>query len=263
MYRSYMPRSFDYRSLETAATSGYLSPKQMENHSVARVRCSLIAGVDLALMKSNSMIRPGTLLSAAGAAVQDDKGNRANHAAHALRCGILANGKPLHQVPEFRSVQTFVAEPYRFTNILPASANQADRRAESVRQSTGKGLAKNFEGFCQSVLFTGSAARGKLDKGSLLAAFNNLIRDYRESFELALSITEDISSGRITRTPGSGTEIDLSVKLTTADYREDDIRTALRTQLITFRDLGPSAFSQVLVEQVESDFYAVLKENKR
>ena len=75
MYRRYLPRPFDYRDrqVETAATSGFLSPAQISNHAMARVRCSLAAGVDLALMKSHQLVSGGQLLIATGARVIDDQ----------------------------------------------------------------------------------------------------------------------------------------------------------------------------------------------
>lgn len=259
MRREYMPRSFDYRSLMTSTTTGHLSPEQMTNHSVARLRCSLVAGVDIALMRANNLIRPGTRLSAAGAAVQDDRGNRSHHAAHALPAGMLANGMPLHQAQKSLQMQMFVAEPYRFTNILPRDANMADSRAERIPQGGGRGLVCDFERYCQRIAMTGTAPRGRVDRGTLKLAFRELLTHYSESFELALRITPDISVGRVVRVPGGGTEVDVS-PLNAKDYREDDIRTALRVQQAALKDVGQSAFSLLLVDQVESDFYSALSE---
>jgi hypothetical protein len=263
MARIYIPRSFDYRSLDTPVTSGFLSPAQMENHSIARVRCSVIAGVDLALFKSKGFIRRGTSVKRAGAVAQDDRGTMSYHASHPIPCSLLANGIPLHTIQELRNIQGFVLEPYRVTNILPRSANLADSRAERSDAAIGKqGLAKNFERFCQRILDTSTAFRGKVDRGSLLVAFEKLIQDYCESFELALSSTRDVAIGRITTVPGVGVEIDPSVKYTDKDFEEDNVRTALQTQLKPLKELGLTVLSPVLVEQIESDFHSLPQESK-
>lgn len=265
MKRLYMPRSFDYRSLEIAETSSYLSPQQMENHAVARMRCSLIAGVDLALLKANGILKSGNLsksdtsLSASGAKVQDDKGDRANHAAHVLPCGISWNGVPIHNIPPSQNMQVFIAEPYRYTNILPRAANEADRRAEIAHPDSGKGLILNFEHFCQRIVQDSTAPRGKVDRSFLINVFNNLLQDYCCSFERALSNSRDVSSENVKTVAGTGVELESSTQLDKADIREDDIRTALRTQLQTLKEFGPTGFSLVLVDQVENDFHAELK----
>ena len=127
MYRRYSPREFDYRDrkVETGATSGFLSPAQISNHAIARVRCSLAAGVDLALMKSTRIIAGGERLKATGARVIDDKeGVTASPAAHALPCGISVPGKgPVHHLPKTLIMREFIEEPYKYTNIIPQSAN--------------------------------------------------------------------------------------------------------------------------------------------
>lgn len=260
MNRIYMPRSFDYRSLETPVTTGFLSPQQMANHSIARARCSLIAGVDLALMKATGIFKLGAA-SAMRAVVQDDTGNPANHAAHAIPCQIAVGAIPIHSIPSSRILQNFLAEPYRFTNILPKVANQADQRVESPCRTSGSGLRNNFENFCQRVMRTGAGA-GRLDRCGLQAAYTTLITDYCDSFAIALAHTKEISEERIRPVPGWGTEIDLSKPIAPKDQREDDIRTALRTQLTTLREIAGSAYSPILVEQVENDFHDALKNAK-
>ena len=49
--------------------SVFLSPTQIENHAAARARCSLTAGLDVALMKSSRMLAQGTQIIATGASV--------------------------------------------------------------------------------------------------------------------------------------------------------------------------------------------------
>jgi hypothetical protein len=147
MPRTYLPRSFDYRSLNTATTKTALSPDQLTNHAATRLRCSLFAGIDLQLMTSNGIVRPGSAVSQRGAAVQDDRGKDGWQAAHALPTGLLVSGVAVHlQAPGLVSMQ-HLAEPYRVTNVVPRSVNLADRQAEAFRQGDGLGLIKAFARF--------------------------------------------------------------------------------------------------------------------
>jgi hypothetical protein len=265
VYRSYLPRSWDYRDsrVETNATSGFLSPAQIRNHAAARVRCSLTAGLDIALMKSGRMIAQGTLLKATGARViDDDRGIKPSPAAHAIPCGISVAGRgPLHLIPHHRKMQEFIAEPYRYTNIVPKALNDADHKAEAFGRRDGTGLVRSFERFCQSVLSMGKDSRGILNKFHLRSAFGQLMKDYQTSFSLAFEKLPRIPSGRVTFIPGVGNQIDPDIEYTDQEFDVDNIRTALRGQLTALKELEGSEFSNRLVEQVESDFHSAVKES--
>jgi hypothetical protein len=196
MPRIYLPHSWDYRSSDVEnQTKVFLSPAQLENHAVARARMSLIAGVDLALLKANGLILPGGIVTKAGASYQDDRGKQKEKtsAAHALPCSIEINGIMLDKLPTLKNlikVQTFVVEPYRYTNIVPISVNNADSRAEAYGRKAGTGLVANFVDFCNKVLTADAFSSRKVNRASLQAAFAELIRQSQESFEIALSRKE-------------------------------------------------------------------------
>jgi hypothetical protein len=141
VYRSYLPRSWDYRDsgVETTATTGFLNSDMITNHAVCRVRCSLTAGLDIALMKSSRMIARGTQLERIGAGViDDDRGTTQRPAAHAIPCGIFVVGKkPIHLIPRHRKMQEFIADPYKYTNIVSKSLNDADHKAEAFKRRDG------------------------------------------------------------------------------------------------------------------------------
>jgi hypothetical protein len=262
MYRRFSPRPFDYRDrqVETGATSGFLSPAQISNHAVARVRCSLAAGIDLALMKSARMVPRSPLLIATGARVIDDRdGVTDNPAAHALPCGISFPGRgPAHQLPRTPMMREFIEEPYKYTNVIPQSANKADHRAEAFNRRDGTGLVGSFLRYCRRVLDT-SAAPGGLNKAALRLAFDQLVTDYLLAFSIALDRPEPASSGRVVLVPGEGVVVDPDIAYGRDEIREDDIRTAIRGQMSAMQD--SSLFSTVLVEQVESDFHDRMRES--
>jgi hypothetical protein len=262
MYRKYLVRSFDYRDsrIETAATSGFLGPAQLSNHAIARVRFSLVAGVDLALMKTAAMIPASCQLIATGARVIDDRGLANRPAAHALPCGISALGRgSVHQLPKSLVMQEFIAQPYKYTNVIPKAGNAADHRAEAFNRKNGTGLVGSFKRFCQRVLDTGPAPGGALDKGLLQQAFVQLIKDYQTAFTFALDNSRPTSSRRIIVSPGLGTGVNPDVPYTDREFLEDNIRTSLRGQIAAMKEFEGSSFSRVLIEQVESDFNATLK----
>jgi hypothetical protein len=262
MHRQYLPRAFDYRDsrIETNATSGFLNPAQISNHAMGRVRCSLISGVDLALMKISGIIPGNSLLFATGARVIDDKGQTRNPASHALPCGISAAGKgPVHKFPKTSIMQEFVAQPYKYTNVVPQPANAADFRAEAFNRKDETGLVGSFRRFSQRVLETSTATRGVLNRGPLRLAFKRLIEDYQKAFAIALKNSEPKSSGRILQA-GLETVIDFKVPYTDEEFQEDNIRTVLRGQMAAMKEFESSSFSIILLEQVESDFHENVKE---
>lgn len=265
MYRKYLSRPFDYRDsrVETGATSGFLSPEQISNHAMARVRCSLSAGVDLALMKAGGMVHGSQVLIATGARVIDDKaGVTQNPAAHALPCGISVSGKgPVHRLPRALAMQEFIAEPYKYTNIIPQPANAADHRAEAFSRRDETGLVGSFRRFCQRVLVTHAAPKGGLNRSVLQLAFDQLMQDYQQAFAIALSKSEPSASGRVRVVPGQGTLVDPSIPYSGDEFREDNIRTAIRGQMAAMKEFEASSFSGILIEQVESDFHDRLKES--
>lgn len=257
MSRVYLPRSFDYRSLETAA-SVRLSPQQISNHAITRGRCSLAAGAELALMKTRKMIPEKVMVIATGAKAQDDRGQASDPAAHALPCGISISGMgPVHLIPKSLSMREFIAQPYSHTNIVPRSVNVADQRAEAFSRKDGTGLVGSFNSFCQRILDTASAPRGILDKNSIRLAFFKLIDDYQQAFALALERPEPSPSGRFTFVPGLGMQVNADVPYTDKEFEEDNIRGALRGQMNAMRE--DLTFSPILLEQVESDFYESIK----
>jgi hypothetical protein len=264
--RKYLPRSFDYRDsrVETVATSGFLSSAQIANHTVARIRCSLTAGTDLALMKTTGMVPHGTRVIATKAKVTDDRGSCKMPASHAIPCGISVFGRgPLHMIPRFRKMQEFIAEPYKYTNIVPKATNNADSLAEAFKRQDGTGLVKTFERFCQRVLDTTLDSRGVLNRAPLKAAFGQLMEDYQLSFSIVLKNFQVNSSGRVTYVPGFGVEVDPEIPYTDLQFHADNILTALRGQLTALKEIEGSAFSNMLVQQVESEFHAVAKEGQR
>jgi hypothetical protein len=258
MSRVYLPHSWDYRSSNVDnATKTFLSPAQLSNHAVARARMSLIAGVDLALLQANKIILPGVIVAKGGAKHQDDSGNRNERtcAAHALPCGIRINGMTPDHLPALQGsakTRAFVIEPYRHTNIVPISVNAADFQAEAYRRGDGTGLVANFVDFCHAALSSGESSSGKLNRSGLQAAFAKLIRKSEESFEIALSKA-------VPATPSF--KLETIAPYTDRDFHEDNIRTALRAQARTLKDMGPSLFSPMLVEQVESDFHSLKEES--
>src|SRR5712671_6153521 len=112
MRRTYLPREFDYRSLDTATTRTALSPAQLVNHAVARLRCSLVAGIDLHLMAAFGIVRSGSVVSAKGAAVQDDRGKNGWEAAHALPSGLLVSDTAVHFHAPGLFTMHHLADPY-------------------------------------------------------------------------------------------------------------------------------------------------------
>ena len=261
MYRQYLPYGFDYRRLQSS-TSVSLSKAQIENMSIGRVRYSLTAGIDLALMKINKIIPENSVLVATGARVCDDKGQSDNPAAHGLPCGLSVAGKgPVHKIPKTSTMQVFVAQPYKHTNIVPYVANAAEFRAEAFHRKDGTGLVGSFKRFGQHVLETSTATRGVLNKGPLRLAFNQLIGDYQEAFAIAMKNSERIPSGRNIFQAGYGTVIDPEIPYTKEEIQQDNIRTVLRGQIAAIKEFEGSLFSTTLLEQVESDFHQNMKES--
>jgi hypothetical protein len=265
MYRKYLTRPWDYRhsDVETGATSGFLSPAQNSNHAVARVRCSLTAGVDLALMKSHGIISGSQRLMATGARVIDDKaGVTDTPAAHALPCGISVIGRgPVFLLPKPVVMQQFLAEPYKYTNIIPRSANAADHRAEAFSRKDGTGLVGSFLRFSQRVLDTATTRKGVLERGALRSAFTQLMADYVGALEIAMNKSVPVATGRLVKVPGQGMMLDPSIERSDDEIGEENIRTALRGQISAMKEFEGALFSSRLVEEVESDFHERLKES--
>jgi hypothetical protein len=252
--RLYFPRdTFDYRSedIETGVEVP-VSPTQLENHAVSRARMALVAGVDLALLAAHTMVQPSAVLRKVGARYQDDGGNDKDktRAAHALPCGILINNARPHELPALHgrpSLQKFIIEPYRYTNIVPKAVNDADHRAEAFNRNDGTGLVANFVTLCGRLLSSAANSSGKLDRANLQLAFNSYTEDCGNSFRIALSRDSRVETPSEFIVP----------KDSQADVDRDNIRTALHIQELTLRRFGPSMFSRTLVEQVESDFHSV------
>lgn len=215
-------------------------------------------------MKSNRMISRGQLLIATGATVIDDKeGVTDSPAAHALPCGISAAGRgPLYQLPKTLIMQEFVSEPYKYTNVVPKSANAADHRAEAFNRKNGTGLVGSYLRFCQRVLNTSTVSRGILDRATLRLAFSQLLDDYQQAFAIALNQAVPSSSGRVVTVPGEGTLVDLSsTPYSQQEVLEDNIRTSIRGQMAAMTEIGAASFSSMLVDEVESDFHDRLSES--
>lgn len=265
MYRKYLTRPWDYRhsDVETGATSGFLSPAQNSNHAIARVRCSLAAGVDLALMKSHGMIPGNQRLMATGARVIDDKaGMTDNPAAHALPCGISVIGRgPVFLLPKPIVMQQFLAEPYKYTNIIPRSANAADHRAEAFNRKDGTGLVGSFLKFSQRVVDTAATHKGAVDRGALSLAFTQLMADYVRALEIAMENSAPVATGRLVMVPGQGMMLNPGIERSDDEIGEENIRTALRGQIMAMKEFESALFSSMLVQEVESDFHGRLKES--
>jgi hypothetical protein len=255
--RIILPHAWDYRSakVETGAKVP-LSPTQLENHTVSRARMALIAGVDLALLAANKLVLPSAVLTKAGARYQDDQGDKKAKtcAAHALPCGIKINNATPDKLPALHgrpSLQEFIIEPYRYTNVVPVTVNLADLRAEAYNRTDGTGLVANFVTFCAKLLSAVPNPSGKLNRASLQLEFKAYIEACQNSFLLAQSRDAPIQPHRFSEF--------IVPKDSEEDARQDNIRTALRAQERTLRELGPSLYSTILVEQVESDFHSADK----
>jgi hypothetical protein len=156
-------------------------------------------------------------------------------------------------------MQTFLAEPYRVTNVVPGAANVGDRRVEAFRQRDGKGLINAFGRFARSVLARSVVTGKSIDRGMLYSAYSELFRDYVESFEGLIScLPEQQLKGKASG-PG-GTVVDLEFAPTAAECKEEDVRSSLRLQLKTMKDLAGFGFSPHLVDEVETDFHRTLAE---
>lgn len=257
--RHFIPRAWDYRSTENSATNGFLSPGQIVNHSFTRLRCSLTAGVDIALMKSQKMIGKYSAVShlafrPTGARVQDDSGEKAFPAAHALPSGIAVGNLPIHQLASTTSMQNFLAEPYRFTNIVPLALNRADSRAEGFNRKNGPTLVRSFVDFCQRVMLAVDTQKGKVDRSEMRSAYVDLTKNYAESFKFALENRPLEETGRVKVIPGMGQLVDPAIPYTSSEFLEDCIRASLRTQYESLRE-GGVGYSPLLVDEVESDFH--------
>lgn len=212
-------------------------------------------------MNSNGMIPANSRLLPTGARVIDDKeGITDKPAAHALPCGISISGRgPVHQLPKSLTMQEFIAQPYKYTNVIPKAANAADHRAEAFNRKDGTGLVGSFRRFCQRAVDTTTVTRGRLNRSALRAAFDQLLQDYQTAFAIALEKSAPTSSGRIVVTPGFGTQINPNVPYTDREFTDDNIRSALRGQIAAMKEFEGSSFSSMLIEEVENDFHANLK----
>ena len=141
--------------------------------------------------------------------IDDKEGVTNNPAAHALPCGISVAGRgPVYHLPKTLIMQEFVREPYKYTNIIPHSANAADHRAEAFNRKDGTGLVASFLRFCQRVSDNSTARHGVLNKGALRQAFYQLMQDYDQAFAIALNNSEPSSSDRVVMVPGEGMLVD-------------------------------------------------------
>jgi len=261
MSRTYLPRGFDYRSLDTATTKTALSPDQLTNHAATRLRCSLFAGIDLQLMTANGIVRPGSVVSPKGAAVQDDRGKDGWQAAHALPSGLLASGVAVHLHAPGLAARQHVAEPYRVTNVVPRSVNLADRRAEVFRRGNGLGLIKAFASFGQKQVEVGTRVGGKIDIVRLRASYTQLVADYSRSLELLLANLPALELKGKTMVDGH-VMIDPEIfRPSDQEYRAEEIRSILRYQLRGTTEMGYSLLRPDLVDQAEHDFYVSLKQD--
>src|SRR5262249_21331700 len=150
-------------------------------------------------------------------------------AAHALPCGIKINGMMPHKLltlHRFIKLQMFVAEPYGYTNIVPISVNEADYDAEAYRRDDGTGLVSNFVDFRGQVLAADVSSSGKLNRASLRPQFAELIRKSQESFEIALSSKEQVTSSPFFKS-------DITLSHADEEAHEDNVRSALRAQART------------------------------
>ena len=247
-----LPRDiWDYRDIETGAEIP-LTSTQLVNHASSRARMALAAGVDLALLAANKMVQPSAVLTKSGAKYQDDGGNAVAKtcAAHALPCGLLINNTKPHEIPALHgqpNLQKFIYEPYRYTNIVPKTVNDADCLAEAYQRGDGTGLVANFVTFSRKVLSEAQNSSGKLDRRYLQFAFNSYIEECATSFRIALAKDERVEAH---------SEF-VEFRDSPEDVRRDNIRSSLHYQELALRELGPSLFSPILVEQVESDFHSV------
>ena len=116
-------------------------------------------------------------------------------------------------------------------------------------------MAANFVSFCGQSAHAGSS--GKLNRAALGVAFTQLVKKYKESFEIALSSKEEITSKSQIWLP-SGTRILAEDSVySDKEFQEDMVRKALRAQARALEELGPSLYSPRLVDQIESDFHSV------
>jgi hypothetical protein len=111
-------------------------------------------------------------------------------------------------------------------------------------------LVTNFIAFCSQVLAHARVHNGRVNQAMLRAIFAEQIRSWQESLEIALASKPPVPTGGPT---WNGSKLSYG----DAEFHEDNIRTALRGQARTLKELGPSLFSPTLVEQVESDFHSV------
>lgn len=251
MSRRNLPHEWDYRSANVEnAAKAFMSRAQLSNHAIARARMSLIAGVDLALMKAANLVPPGKLtITKSGARVQDDRGRDVDKtcAAHALPCSIKLNGIMSYEVPALTNhlkLQEFLYEPYRYTNVVPAPVNDADFLAEGYQRADG--LVANFVEFCSKAIYAATAT-GKINRSTLKSDFVALIQNSQDSLKTALSKAP----------PPPPPVFDLQKRYTAEDVYNENVRGALRAQLAALKDAGESLFSPILVEQVEDDFHKV------
>ena len=93
-------------------------------------------------------------------------------------------------------------------------------------------------------------------------AFDQLIADYLQAFDIALNKSETISTGRVVVVPGQGTIIDPDIPYAADEIKEDNIRTAIRGQVAAMKEFEATSFSSILIEQLESDFYDRLRESR-
>jgi hypothetical protein len=228
------------------------------NHAAARLRWTLIAGIDLHLLSANSILKAGSVVSAKGASIIDDHGTAGWQAAHALPCGLIVSGRPAYLRAPGPASMRHVGEPYGITNKVPSVVNAADQLAERFRARSG--LVRAFESFGKEQVQT-KARDGKIDFAWLSNSYSQLVKGYCGAFEIALSAMRPTplqgktwESGHVTIDPNT-------FRPSEKDYLDEDIRSILRYQLRGTADIGYSLLRRHLVEEVEHKFHESLKQD--
>ena len=253
MKRTFIQREWDYRSLDTPVTESYISNQQMENHAVGRLRCSLTAGVDLCLMRITGLLHANTPVLKSRALLQDDQGHGGWAAAHALPCGLICGERPIHEIPTLHRLREHIAEPYRYTNVIPQAANQADSRVEVFR---GRGLTAAFRQFANRLIAIVPGEGNKLDRNLLQAIYSQLFQDYADCFQAVVASRREQQIRGKSIGPDGHVLIDPeSFAPSEAQYKEEAVRMAVRLQLKAMRDLEGMGYSRRLVDDVEARFH--------
>ncbi len=231
-HRLYIPHSSLQRSSHFEDNSKvHFSPTQLANHAIGRVRMSLTAGVDLALLAKTKLL-PGGLIIRKGAAIIDDKGKREEGtvAAHALPCTIALNGTLVFKQPglaQLPAVRDHISEPYKYTHVVPTSVNTADLGAEGYNRTDGPSLVASFEKFCNNIFqFSAAESYPSLNKPILQLNFEQLVREAIKAFDYRI---------------GQG--------------GDEMVMAAARGQRRALNDILGSAYSPILAEEVEHNFY--------